>query len=91
MNTPDVLRALLAKTSGVFIRWVMTLDTRGKISAAPGAARILCALGALPALKWRCSQAEAQARFLLMGVAQRLARQEAAMPGEAHVGVRTER
>ena len=30
MKTPDVLRALLAKTSGVFIRWVMTLDARGK-------------------------------------------------------------
>ncbi len=57
----------------VFNRWVMTLDEGGKYLrhlAQP-------VPWALMAIKWRCGLAEAQARFLRMGAAQRLALQEA--------------
>jgi hypothetical protein len=57
----------------VFNRWVMTLDAGGSYlrhlaQPVPWGPR---------ALKWRCSQADAQAKFLLMGAAQRQALQEA--------------
>ena len=57
----------------VFNRWVMTLDARGKYLRHLAQPVPWAPL----ALKWRCSRAEAQARFLLMGVAQRQALQEA--------------
>ena len=57
----------------VFNRWVMTLDARGKYLRHLAQPVPWAPL----ALKWRCSQAEAQARYMLMGVAQRRALQEA--------------